>query len=88
MTKDVNFDIRYTNELAHDFYGDGKVLADHIRDIYKEKGVEIPDDFQSTRTTPPTHFMQVVVPDDMDLKELQNVEVPPGLSIAITDFHW
>jgi hypothetical protein len=30
---------------------------------------------------------RVVIPDDMDIKELQEVEVPPGLNIDITDFH-
>ncbi|GES64906.1 hypothetical protein Y699_05465 [Aspergillus terreus] len=87
MTKDVNFDIYYANELAHDFYGDGKHLADCVREIYKGKSVKVPDDFESTLTTPPIHFMQVVIPDDMDIKELQEVEVPPGLNIDITDFH-
>ncbi|KAG2420231.1 hypothetical protein HFD88_005031 [Aspergillus terreus] len=82
-----NFDIYYANELAHDFYGDGKHLADCVREIYKDKRVKVPDDFESTLTTPPIHFMQVVIPDDMDIKELQEVEVPPGLNIDITDFH-
>ena len=29
-----------------------------IREIYKGKGLEIPDDFDSTLTMPPVHFMQ------------------------------
>jgi hypothetical protein len=73
------FDVRYDNELAHEYYGDGKRLADRystpaasssttreanltmqyrMRQIYHDKGLTIPDKFDSTMTHPPIHFMQ------------------------------
>ncbi|KAL4751317.1 hypothetical protein BDW72DRAFT_173830 [Aspergillus terricola var. indicus] len=86
MTKELNFDIRFASVPAHDQYGDGKRLADRIREIYKGKGLEIPDDFDSTLTMPPVHYMQVSAPDDIDVNELRKVEVPGGLDIEILEF--
>ncbi|PYI08772.1 hypothetical protein BO78DRAFT_364138 [Aspergillus sclerotiicarbonarius CBS 121057] len=51
------FDVRYDNELAHEYYGDGTKLSANLREIYKDKHLEIPDQFDSTMTTPPIHFM-------------------------------
>ncbi|RAH76901.1 hypothetical protein BO86DRAFT_324508, partial [Aspergillus japonicus CBS 114.51] len=51
------FDVRYDNELAHDYYGDGSKLANNLRKIYEAQHLEIPDEFESTLTTPPIHFM-------------------------------
>lgn len=31
-----------------------------LRDIYRNKGLNIPDDFSSTRTVPPMHFIEYV----------------------------
>ncbi|PLN82790.1 hypothetical protein BDW42DRAFT_192794 [Aspergillus taichungensis] len=87
MTKGLTFDIRYDNELAHDYYRDGADLAAVIRDIYRDRQLHIPDAFESTLTTPPIHFMEVEAPEDIDVDELRKVDVPPGLSIEIQDFH-
>ncbi|RDW92944.1 uncharacterized protein DSM5745_00266 [Aspergillus mulundensis] len=86
MTKDLTFDIRYDNELAHEYYGDGKKLADRVRTIYDGKRLDIPDTFDSTFTHPPIHFMQVRAPDDIDMGDLRNVDVPNGLQIEIMEF--
>lgn len=38
------------------------ILTDgRVREIYKGKNLQIPDDFDSTLTTPPVHFMQYVL---------------------------
>lgn len=38
------------------------ILTDgRVREIYKGKNLQIPDDFDSTLTTPPVHFMQCVL---------------------------
>ncbi|PTU23095.1 hypothetical protein P175DRAFT_0555759 [Aspergillus ochraceoroseus IBT 24754] len=84
MTKDLTFDVRYDNELAHEYYGEGKKLAD--KNIYQNQNLEILDKFESTLTTPPVHFMNVLAPDDVDMDELKNVNIPPGLNIEILDF--
>lgn len=60
MVKDLTFDVRYDNELAHDYYGDGKQLAEHMRRIYHDKNLQFPNEFESTLTTPPVHFMSYV----------------------------
>ncbi|KAL2782966.1 hypothetical protein BJX66DRAFT_143639 [Aspergillus keveii] len=86
MTKDLTFDIRYDNELAHQYYSDGSKLTDSIRETYKGKHLDIPDEFESTLTTPPIHFMSVSAPDDAKLDDLRSVRVPPGLNIEILDF--
>ncbi|KAF5862108.1 hypothetical protein ETB97_012092 [Aspergillus alliaceus] len=86
MTKDLTFDIRYDNELAHEYYGEGKKLADNLRYVYKDKHLQFPDDFESTLTTPPIHFMSVTAPDDTEVEDLQKVNVPPGLNVEIIDF--
>ncbi|OJJ63028.1 hypothetical protein ASPSYDRAFT_41721 [Aspergillus sydowii CBS 593.65] len=86
MTKELSFDIRFDSVPAHEEYGDGKVLADRVREIYKGKNLQIPDDFDSTLTTPPVHFMQVFAPDDVDINELKKVTVPRGLDIDIMEF--
>ncbi|KAL3472503.1 hypothetical protein BJX99DRAFT_249653 [Aspergillus californicus] len=85
MPRELTFDIRYASLPAHDQFGDGKVIAERIREIYKGKNLEIPDDFDSTLTTPPVHFMQVFAPDDVDVDELRKVTVPHGLDIDILD---
>ncbi|KAL4914583.1 hypothetical protein BDW62DRAFT_204472 [Aspergillus aurantiobrunneus] len=88
MTKELSFDIRFDSMPAHERFGDGKGLADRIREIYKGKGLEIPDDFDSTLTTPPVHFMQVFAPDDVDVDELRKVDVPHGLDIDIMEYFY
>ncbi|KAL2836015.1 hypothetical protein BJX68DRAFT_251148 [Aspergillus pseudodeflectus] len=87
MTKDLTFDIRYVNELAHQYYGDGAKLANTVRETYKGKDLNIPDKFDSTLTVPPIHFMGVSAPDDVDVDGLKRVEVPSGLQIEILDFN-
>ncbi|KAK9616504.1 hypothetical protein V6Z98_007900 [Aspergillus fumigatus] len=82
MTKDLTFDIHFDNELAHDYYGDGK----NLREIYHDRNLKFPDVFDSTLTTPPVHFISVEAPDDVKIEELQKVEVPPGLHVDIIDF--
>ncbi|GAQ11830.1 hypothetical protein ALT_9151 [Aspergillus lentulus] len=59
MTKDLlqTFDIHFDNELAHDYYGDGKKLAENLREIYHDRNLKFPDVFDSTLTTPPVHFI-------------------------------
>ncbi|KAE8350336.1 hypothetical protein BDV28DRAFT_151042 [Aspergillus coremiiformis] len=87
MTKDLTFDIRFDNELAHDYYGDGKKLAESMRRVYHDKNLQFPDEFESTLTTPPIHFMSVTAPDGTDIDDLRRVDVPPGLNVEILDFH-
>ncbi|PWY80772.1 hypothetical protein BO94DRAFT_602052 [Aspergillus sclerotioniger CBS 115572] len=94
--KDLTFDVRYDNELAHEYYGDGSKLSAKynrpstgpvdLREIYKDSHLEIPDQFDSTLTTPPIHFMTVAAPDDVNTDDLRQVSVPPGLNIDILDF--
>ncbi|KAL2830316.1 hypothetical protein BDW59DRAFT_23671 [Aspergillus cavernicola] len=84
--KDLTFDIRYDNELAHEYYGDGEKLARIMRETYHDKGLQIPEEFESTLTTPPMHFMNVSAPEDVDVDELRDVAVPPGLRVEILDF--
>ncbi|KAB8071774.1 hypothetical protein BDV29DRAFT_159191 [Aspergillus leporis] len=84
--KDLTFDVRYDNEQAHNYYGEGQKLANKMRQIYHDMNLEFPDDYDSTLTTPPIHFMSVTAPEDTDIEELKKVEVPPGLSIEILDF--
>ncbi|KAL2843176.1 hypothetical protein BJY01DRAFT_248760 [Aspergillus pseudoustus] len=86
MPKELTFDVRYDNELAHQYYGDGDVLAKKIREIYDGKSLTIPDSFDSTKTFPPIHFMQVSAPDGTDVQDLKDVSVPSGLNIEIIDF--
>ncbi|KAL4864878.1 hypothetical protein BDV12DRAFT_175508 [Aspergillus spectabilis] len=88
MTKELSFDIRFDSVPAHEEFGDGKVFAEKIREIYKGRGLEIPDDFDSTLTTPPIHFMQVFAPDDIDVEELRKVDVPYGLDIEILEYYY
>ncbi|KAL5336884.1 hypothetical protein BJX70DRAFT_371393 [Aspergillus crustosus] len=88
MTKELSFDIRFKSVPAHDEFGDGKEFAARIREIYHGKGLEIPDDFDSTLTTPPIHFMQVFAPDDLDVEELRKVDVPRGLDIEILEYSY
>ncbi|KAL4786585.1 hypothetical protein BJX76DRAFT_354950 [Aspergillus varians] len=73
---------------AHEQFGDGKELAGRVREIYRGKGLEIPDEFDSTTTTPPVHFMQVFAPEDTDVDELRKVTVPRGLDIDIMEFFY
>ncbi|XRM44987.1 hypothetical protein ABZX51_008087 [Aspergillus tubingensis] len=80
------FDIRYDNELAHQYYGEGDQLTQKLQDVYKDKNLEFPHYFDSTLTTPPIHFMTVEAPDDVDVDGLRNVNVPPGLNVEILDF--
>ncbi|PLB50780.1 hypothetical protein P170DRAFT_508911 [Aspergillus steynii IBT 23096] len=84
--KNLTFDVRYDNELAHEYYGDGQKLTDRMRQIYNGKELTFPDQYDSTFTTPPIHFMQVEAEDDVDVDGLKSVNVPPGLSIKIIDF--
>ncbi|RAL02545.1 uncharacterized protein BO80DRAFT_453784 [Aspergillus ibericus CBS 121593] len=53
----ATFDVRYDNELAHVYYGEGSKLSDKLREIYQDKHLEIPNEFDSTLTSPPIHFM-------------------------------
>ncbi|KAL4803058.1 hypothetical protein BDV18DRAFT_146190 [Aspergillus unguis] len=85
MTRELSFDIRFPSVPASDQFRDGKGLAEKVREIYKGKGLEIPDDFDSTLTTPPVHFMQVYAPDDVDVDELRRVHVPYGLDVEILE---
>ena len=79
------FDIRYDNELAYDYYGDGKKLADKystysyilplpvlivcsLRDVYHDKNLTFPNDFESTTTIPPIHFMGYASPHSYLIK--------------------
>ncbi|KAL4971534.1 hypothetical protein BDW66DRAFT_163609 [Aspergillus desertorum] len=86
MTRELSFDIRFASVPAHEEFGDGKEFANRIREIYKGQNLQIPDDFGSTLTTPPVHFMQVYAPDDLDVEELRKVKVPYGLDIHIADW--
>ncbi|KAI9369650.1 hypothetical protein BJX61DRAFT_518667 [Aspergillus egyptiacus] len=85
MTKELSFDIRFDSVPAHDQFGDGKEFAQRIREIYKGRNLEIPNDFDSTLTTPPVVFMQVFAPDDVNVEELRKVAVPSGLDIEILE---
>ncbi|KAE8166805.1 hypothetical protein BDV40DRAFT_296234 [Aspergillus tamarii] len=87
MVKDFTFDVSYENELAHIYYGDGKKLANHLREIYHDKHLQFPDEFDSNLTTPPIHYMSVEAPDEADLDDLKNVNVPPGLNVDILEWH-
>ncbi|RDW81593.1 uncharacterized protein DSM5745_05150 [Aspergillus mulundensis] len=87
MTKELTFDIRFASVPAYDQFGGGKGLAEKIRDIYKGKGLEIPDDFDSALTTPPVHYMQVLASDDVNVDELREVDVPGWLNIEILETH-
>ncbi|PYH91338.1 hypothetical protein BO71DRAFT_385917 [Aspergillus ellipticus CBS 707.79] len=83
--KDLTFDVRYDNELAHEYYGDGEKLSNQMRKTYNGKNLEFPDAYSSTSTYPPIHFMQVTAPDDVDVEGLKQVNVPPGLTVEILD---
>ncbi|CEL09672.1 hypothetical protein ASPCAL12805 [Aspergillus calidoustus] len=85
MTIDLTFDIRYDDELAHEYYGDGKQLSQTVREIYRNRDLIIPDEFRSTMSSPPVNLMQVIAPDGTDVDELRRVEIPQGLSIEIWD---
>ncbi|KAL4878341.1 hypothetical protein BJY04DRAFT_221277 [Aspergillus karnatakaensis] len=76
MPKNLTFDIRYDNELAHQYYGDGEKLAKRIRQVYNGKSLTIPDEWDSTSTYPPIHFMQVSAADGTNVGDLKNVQVP------------
>ncbi|KAI9925065.1 hypothetical protein MW887_006473 [Aspergillus wentii] len=86
MVKNLTFDVRYDNELAHEYYGDGKKLADQMRNIYKNQHVTFPDEYDSTQTYPPIHFMSVTAEDDTSADDLRKVQVPHGLNVEILDF--
>ncbi|BCS02003.1 uncharacterized protein AKAW2_60267S [Aspergillus luchuensis] len=86
MTKGLTFDVRYDNELAHQYYGEGERLTKTLQDVYKGKNLEFPKNFDSTQTTPPIYFMSVEAPDDVDVDGLRNVDVPSGLNVEILDF--
>ncbi|PWY89180.1 hypothetical protein BO70DRAFT_393690 [Aspergillus heteromorphus CBS 117.55] len=86
MVKNLTFDVRYDNELAHEYYGEGSKLAATIRQTYHDRDLEVPDEYDSTLTTPPIHFMSVSAPDTVDVDNLKGVQVPPGLNIEILDF--
>ncbi|OJJ50674.1 hypothetical protein ASPZODRAFT_56254, partial [Penicilliopsis zonata CBS 506.65] len=59
-----------------------------LREIYHDKGLVFPDDFDSTQTVPPIHFVEVSAPDDVDIDDLKRVKVPDGLTIEIHDYHF
>ncbi|KAE8422536.1 hypothetical protein BDV36DRAFT_291364 [Aspergillus pseudocaelatus] len=86
MVKNLTFDVRYDNELAHQYYGDGEKLAAQMRQIYKNKNLEFPNQFDSTSTYPPINFMQVTASDEVDVDDLRGVNVPQGLNVEIIDF--
>ncbi|GKZ31568.1 hypothetical protein AbraIFM66950_000141 [Aspergillus brasiliensis] len=86
MGRCETFDIRYDNELAHEYYGEGDKLTKQLENVYKGKHLQFPHYFDSTLTTPPIHFMTVEAPDDVDVDGLRNVEVPRGLNVEILDF--
>ncbi|KAA8648432.1 hypothetical protein EYZ11_000367 [Aspergillus tanneri] len=87
MPKDLTFNVHYTDEFSHNFYGDGKKLAGNMREIYHDQNIEFPDDFDSTMTVPPVHFMQVSASDDVDVEKLKAVHVPAGLDVEIHEWH-
>ncbi|OGM50955.1 hypothetical protein ABOM_000506 [Aspergillus bombycis] len=86
MVKNLTFDIRYDNELAHDYYGDGEKLTNRLQQIYHDKNLQFPNQFDSTSTYPPIHFMSVEASDDANVEDLRSVNVPPGLNVEIIDF--
>ncbi|GKZ25435.1 hypothetical protein AbraIFM66951_000647 [Aspergillus brasiliensis] len=86
MTKNLTFDVRYDNELAHQYYGDGEKLTKNLENVYQGKNLQFPKDYDSTSTWPPIHFMSVKAPDDVDVDGLKNVHVPSGLNVEIIDF--
>ncbi|KAL3459130.1 hypothetical protein BJX64DRAFT_291527 [Aspergillus heterothallicus] len=86
MPKNLTFDVRYDNELAHQFYGDGEKLATRIRQVYDGNSLTIPDIWETTPTHPPVHFMHVSAPDGTNVGHLRGVQVPNGLKIEIIDF--
>ncbi|KAE8143503.1 hypothetical protein BDV38DRAFT_67753 [Aspergillus pseudotamarii] len=86
MVKNLTFDVRYDDELAHQYYGDGEKLANRMRQIYQNKNLEFPDQFDSTSTYPPINFMPVTASDEVNVDELRTVNVPQGLNVEIIDF--
>ena len=73
-----------------------------MRQIYHDKNLQFPDQFDSTFTLPPIHYMQYVsytiearsrtnysrveASDNVDVDDLKSVHVPPGLNVDIIDF--
>lgn len=73
-----------------------------MRQIYHDKNLQFPDEFDSTHTLPPIHFMQYVsytiearsstnysrveASDEVDVDDLKGVHVPTGLNVDIIDF--
>ncbi|OJJ31242.1 hypothetical protein ASPWEDRAFT_689083 [Aspergillus wentii DTO 134E9] len=103
MVKNLTFDIRYDNELAHEYYGDGEKLTKKyiypscisnmsctdktsLENIYHDKHVQFPKEYDSTQTYPPIHFMSVTAEDDTSADDLRKVQVPHGLNVEILDF--
>ncbi|XHG03400.1 hypothetical protein AWENTII_006710 [Aspergillus wentii] len=86
MVKNLTFDIRYDNELAHEYYGDGEKLTKNLENIYHDKHVQFPKEYDSTQTYPPIHFMSVTAEDDTSADDLRKVQVPHGLNVEILDF--
>ncbi|KAH8429825.1 uncharacterized protein LDX57_007496 [Aspergillus melleus] len=86
MTKSLTFDVRYDNELAHQYYGDGEKLTKRMQDIYNGKNLTFPKEYDTTSTYPPISFMNVTAEDDVDVGDLRGVHVPSGLSVEIIDF--
>ncbi|RHZ70283.1 hypothetical protein CDV55_101293 [Aspergillus turcosus] len=85
MTKDLSFDVYFSNEQAHTRFGDGKTLAEHLREIYEGEDLVFPDAFEHSDTSPPVQYLTVEAPDDMTVEELYEVEVPPGLMVRIEE---
>ncbi|EAW15275.1 uncharacterized protein ACLA_059390 [Aspergillus clavatus NRRL 1] len=85
MTKNLSFDVYYSNELAHEQFGDDKSLIEHLRDIYDGEDLVFPDTFEHSDTTPPVQYLTVEAPDDMTVEELYEVEVPRGLMVRIEE---
>ncbi|KAJ5532024.1 hypothetical protein N7494_008576 [Penicillium frequentans] len=86
MTKELVFDVRYVNELAHTHYGDGQKLAKKLMGIYDQYNVEVADSFDSPVSETLMSLVPVSAPDGTTVDDLRMVKVPPGLMIDILDF--
>ncbi|KAJ6018176.1 hypothetical protein N7451_001555 [Penicillium sp. IBT 35674x] len=86
MTKELVFDVRYVNELAHTHYGDGQKLAKKLMGIYNKYNVEIADNYDTPMSETLMSLVPVSAPDGTTADDLRMVKVPPGLMIEILDF--
>lgn len=54
-----------------------------IREIYKGNNVEIPDEFESTSTYPPIHFMKYVCPVKDGINILTKAVCLAGMTLTL-----